>query len=283
MQITSEQLQGLAQAHFPAEFAASWSALIKPAVSLQHAGDSDAVIGTLGGAPALGSNPWPHWEGHGPLGHVLSVDCAMANALLPELRLPAAGHLSFFYFDGRFNSDYGTVGFWDPDSQAGQRVVHVTDGHGEKAVVPEGLPDFPAVPLTGRVTATPPSYNHPLLGDGWQSIAPGQMEAFDEALAELMRALGPRHQLGGQAHPIQDAVEYEVAEAMGRLTDNEAFARQSASYQILSKDLHLLAQVDSDHAAKMSWGDMGILYWERPSSEVNLSSVTSPGFTWQCS
>ena len=283
MEITTEQLQALAHTHFPAEFAAAWSALIKPAISLQPASDSDLVIATLGGVPARGSQSWPMLDGHGPLGHVLTVDCAMANSLLPALNLPAAGHLSFFYFDGRFNSDYGTVGFWDPASQAGQRILHVTDGQGEKATVPDGLGVFDAVSLTGKVTATPPSYNHPLLGDGWRTVTPENMEAFELAVGELMRSLGARHQLGGHAHPIQDAVEYEVAEALGRSTDPDAFTRDSDSYRILSKDLALLAQVDSDHAAHMSWGDMGILYWERPSSEVNAHSVTSTGFTWQCS
>ena len=181
MEITTEKLQALAATHFPAEFAAAWSALIKPAISLQPASGADPVIATLGGVTALGSQPWPVWDVHGPLCHVLSVDCAMANALLPELNLPASGHLSFFYFDGRFNNDYGTVGFWDPESQSGQRVLHVTDGQGEKATVPDGLNVFDAVPLTGRVTATLPSYNHPLLGDGWRTVSPENMEAFEMA------------------------------------------------------------------------------------------------------
>jgi hypothetical protein len=108
------------------------------------------------------------------------------------------------------------------------------------------------------------------------------MELFEAALADLMRPLSSRHQLGGQAHPIQDAVEFEIAEAMGRSTDPDTFTRDSDSYRILSKDLQLLVQVDSDHAANMMWGDMGILYWARPSSEVAAHSVTNTGFTWQC-
>jgi uncharacterized protein YwqG len=108
------------------------------------------------------------------------------------------------------------------------------------------------------------------------------MEAFGTELAELMRPLGGRHQLGGQAHPIQDAVEFEIAEAMGRAIDPDTFTRDSDSYRILSKDVQLLAQVDSDHAAQMMWGDMGILYWARPSSEVQSHGVATIGFTWQC-
>ncbi len=283
MTVTTEQLTTLASAHFPADFAAAWSALIKPAISLKPAAAGDPVIGKLGGVPALGSHPWPVWDGHGPLGHVLSIDCQTANQLLPHLNLPAAGHLAFFYFDGRFNNDYGTVGFWDPTSAAGQRVVHVTDGQGAPAIVPDGLPVFAEIDLTGVVIATPPSYNHPVLGDGWRSVAPENMEAFETAIRELMHPLGARHQLGGQAHPIQDAVEFEIAEAMGRLTDPDTFTRDADSYRILSKDVQLLAQVDSDHAAQMMWGDMGILYWARPSREVQSHSVATTGFTWQCS
>ena len=282
MTVTAEQLTSLAANHFPADFAAAWSGLITPAISLQPAGDGDSLIGKLGGVPALGSEQWPHWEPHGPLGHVLSIDCVVANQLLPLLRLPDTGHLAFFYFDGRFNNDYGTVGFWDPTSQAGQRIVHVTDGQGAIATVPDGLTVFAEIALTGVVTATPPSYNHPLLGDGWRSVTPENMEAFELALGELMRSLGSRHQLGGQAHPIQDAVEYEIAEAIGRSHDPDAFSRDSDTYRTLTKDLHLLAQVDSDHAAQMMWGDMGILYWARPSHELDAKTVTNTGFTWQC-
>ena len=108
------------------------------------------------------------------------------------------------------------------------------------------------------------------------------METFEAALGDLMHSVGGRHQLGGQAHPIQDAVEFEAAEAMGRAIDPDTFTRDSDSYRILSKDLELLAQVDSDHAANMMWGDMGILYWERPSSELTAHSISTTGFTWQC-
>ena len=282
MTITAEQLTSLAASHFPADFAEAWSALIKPAISLQPAQPGDRVLGKLGGVPALGSQPWPIWDGHGPLGHVLTVDCAMANELLVDLSLPASGHLAFFYFDGHFNNDYGTVGFWDPSTQAGQRIVHVTGGQGAAAAVPEGLTVFTEVPLTGVVIATPPSYNHPVLGDGWRTVTPENMETFEAALGDLMHSVGGRHQLGGQAHPIQDAVEFEAAEAMGRAIDPDTFTRDSDSYRILSKDLELLAQVDSDHAANMMWGDMGILYWERPSSELTAHSISTTGFTWQC-
>lgn len=283
MTITVEQLTSLAHTHFPADFAAAWSALITPAISLQTAQSGDSVVARLGGVPALGSQSWPMWEGHGPLGHVLTVDCAIANDLLPSLNLPPSGHLAFFYFDGHFNNDYGTVGFWDPSTQDGQRVLHVTDGQGTPATLPDGLTAFTEISLTGFAISTPPSYNHPALGDGWRSVAPENMELFEAELRDLMRPLGGRHQLGGQAHPIQDAVEFEIAEVMGRSTDPDTFTRDSDSYRILSKDLQLLAQVDSDHAANMMWGDMGILYWARPSSEVDAHSVANTGFTWQCS
>jgi hypothetical protein len=60
---------------------------------------------------------WPVWEGHGPLSHVVSIDCASVIRLLPSLDLPDSGRLAFFYFDGHHDDYKSTVGVWDPATQ----------------------------------------------------------------------------------------------------------------------------------------------------------------------
>jgi len=282
MEITTEQLVALADEHLPGDYASAWKALILPCVTLRAANADEPVIATLGGQPKLGSIPWPVWEGKGPLDHVLSIDCAAVGALLPELGLPMVGTLAFFYFDGHLNHDV-TVGFWDATTAPGHRVLYLTGDDQTPTPYPVELQGFTEVPLTGNRSSSGASYNHPSLGTAYQSVDPASLEVFTLALNELQNSLGSRHQVGGHAHPIQDAVEFEVAEATGRVELGDAFTRDSDDYRQRTTDLHLLAQVDSDHAAAMSWGDMGMLYWQVTSAERESGSWESAGFTWQCS
>ena len=103
----------LAREHLPARAAEEFLALLRPALRLIHAREGDPVIAQLGGLPTLPVNSWPVWNGHGPLAHVLSFDCAPAASLLPELGLPPDGRLAFFYNDAAYDdpkapSEHGT-------------------------------------------------------------------------------------------------------------------------------------------------------------------------------
>jgi len=59
-----------------------------------------------------------------------------------DISLPHAGTLLFFYFDGQYDSHQTTVGFWEPATLAGARVLHVgpgeatSHGHAQPASTP---------------------------------------------------------------------------------------------------------------------------------------------------
>lgn len=276
---TAERLDAvtaLADEHLPAGAAQDFLALLRPALRLEHAGEGDPVVAQLGGLPSLPINSWPVWDGHGPLSHVLTFDCAPIRALLPELELPATGRLSFFYFDGAFDNGASTVGTWDPTTRPGFRVVHL---HPEQAAphdrmdvatpAPPGLAAFPAVALTAVRTLSWPAHESPIAKTVWARAGlvgprPGVPEpcvaALYDALHELPHGGYDTHQIGGYACPQQNAVELEV-EQLRRGLDGEPFEWSAPSVQAAAAGWQLLLQVASDDDADMMWGDVGQLYY----------------------
>jgi hypothetical protein len=124
---TEERLHavtGLAEQHLPWAAARDFVDLLGPALRMFHAAEGDPLLARLGGLPTLGAAAWPVWEGHGPLSHVLSLDCAPVADRLPELGTPREGRLGFFYFDGHYDDFASFVGTWDPSTTPGFRVLH---------------------------------------------------------------------------------------------------------------------------------------------------------------
>jgi hypothetical protein len=170
-----------------------------------------------------------------------------------------------------------TVGFWDPATLAGGRVLYA--GPGENASVrecPAGTQPYPRVELAAEPVVTFPGFEHPDLqatfltpGEDLRSFLnhPVNDEAFLQALTD--RRPGPCHQVGGYAAPVQGPVEYEAAAAAlgtrNRGDDPELQAEQA--------QWTLLAQIDSDDGAGMMWGDCGCLYWLARRAEMTDSHL----------
>jgi uncharacterized protein YwqG len=276
---TAERLTivtALVEEHLPSGAARDFLALLRPALRLEHAGKGDPVVAQLGGLPSLPINSWPLWDGHGPLSHVLTVECEPVAALLPELGLPATGRLAFFYFDGAFDNSASTVGTWDPTTRPGFRVMHL---HPEQAAphdrmdvatpAPPGLAAFPAVALTAVRTVSWPAHESPISQSVWARAGlagprPGvpapSVAALYDALHELPHGGYDTHQIGGYASPQQNAVELEVEQLHRGLT-GEPFEWSDPEVQAAAAGWQLLLQVASDDAADMMWGDVGQLYY----------------------
>lgn len=282
-------IRDLAERHLPPAAAAEFLGWLRPALRLEQGGDGDPVVAQLGGLPTLPINSWPVWEGHGPLSHVLTLDCGAVSPLLPELPLPDVGTLAFFYYDGRYLDDHlATVGSWDPDTAAGARVLHLRPDLSTPAQLtdaltpaPPGLNPYPAVGLTAVRTMTWPSREVPWVDAAWERLglsgdASGPVDALMEALWELPFAGYDTHQVGGHATPQQGAVELEV-EQFRRGAEGVPFDWSDPEVQASATHWQLLLQVASDDAGMM-WGDAGQLYWlvrdQEPPEDAS--------FTWQC-
>ncbi|MBT2455494.1 YwqG family protein [Streptomyces sp. ISL-86] len=281
-----DALRSLAIEHLSPDMAEQWLALLRPGARLAVAGDSDYVVGRLGGLPMLPvDTEWPVWEGHGPLSFIASFDCAALPVGALDIALPDAGTLLFFYFDGQVDDGDALVLPEDHESWAGARVLYVQPGLEVSARdVPEGLEAYPSVPLTARVEMTAAEAWHPRIRDAFAPDAPlGQRydhpvcsQDFLDALWEFGGEVG--HQIGGHAQPVQNPVEIEVAVAV---LDREV----SWEDPRLSDEVGgwvLLAQIDSENAADMMWGDCGALYWLIRPQDLAERRFDRAMFTWQC-
>ena len=282
-------VRDLAERHLPPAAAAEFLGWLRPALRLERADERDPVVAQLGGLPTLPINSWPVWEGHGPLSHVLTLDCAAVSRLLPELSLPEVGTLAFFYYDGRYLDDHlTTVGSWDPDTHAGARVLHLrpdlsTPAHLSDALTPAppGLDPYPPVGLTAVRTVTWPSPELPWVDAAWERLglsgdASGPVDALMDELWELPAAGYDTHQVGGHATPQQGAVELEV-EQFRRGVEGAPFDWSDPDVQESAARWQLLLQVASNDT-DMMWGDDGQLYWLTRDQE----SPVDASFTWQC-
>lgn len=278
----------LALEYLPPEAAQGFVALLRPALRLEHAGDGHPKIAQLGGLPTLPVHSWPVWEGHGPLGHVLSFDCGPVAAMLPELGLPTSGHLAFFYFDGAYDDFESTVGAWDPSSRPGFRVMHrqhQANATGPASPPPD-LPVFPQITLSAVGTVTWPSHEAPIAESVWEKsglvgrrpgVPASAVQGLYDALWELPGGGYDTHQIGGHACPQQGPVELEV-EQLRRGLLGEPFDWGDPGVRSAASTWSLLLQVASDEEADMMWGDVGQLYYLIRRHELPEEAL----FTWQC-
>ncbi|GII31621.1 YwqG family protein [Planotetraspora mira] len=278
---TRESLADLARSHLPADVADTWISLLRAGLRLTHAEDGDRVVGHLGGDPRLPPDvAWPVWEDRGPLTFVAALDCSALEPADPD-GLPADGVLSFFYFDGQIDGGEETVGHWDPETQAGARVLHVPAGaETSPRQAPEGIEPYPYVPLRAHAVVTVPTPTHPVLAEAFGG-EPETIEDHPVSARSFRRRLPPSgdigHRVGGYAAPVQGDVEYEVAQvALGGVDWRDPRLREEAGRWAL------LAQFDSDDRANMMWGDAGTLYWLIRPEDLAARRFDKALFTWQC-
>lgn len=284
--MTSDQTAALtaaAHTYLDADTADRWLSLLSPSLRLVHApaGSTVPSVGWLGGNPLMPANePWPTWEGHGELSHVMTVDCAaLAEAVPQSLRdagFPAHGYLSFFYFDGQLD-DWEAVPGIGFDGHDGAALRYWADPATlTERNTPEVLDIYERVPLVADVVTTWPSYEHPAFDrstEGWDELYEA-VEAFET---------GTRlHQLGGHAAPVQGPVEYEIAYGVLRQQRGEigwadhAVTAEAANWM-------LLAQIDSDSTPDFCWGDAGMLYFLIRSADLAAGNFDAAEVTMQCS
>ncbi|WP_020660377.1 YwqG family protein [Amycolatopsis benzoatilytica] len=250
----SDPLVKLARENLPPDVAEAWETVYRPAVRLTTGG-AGARAGQLGGSPELPAGAeWPRWRGELPMNFVASVDCAALPRVPGGIELPAGGSLLFFYCDDWFEAE-GPV-----DLTSLGAVLGVPAGaETAERTAPEGVEAYPRLDLSANVTGTFPGSEHEVLRrtlarDGRPLTDP---DNWSEEFFDLLResAVAPYHQIGGCSWPVQGPPEDEVALAvLPDGSEDSAYADEALRWV-------LLAQIDSDGDAGMTWGDVGILYW----------------------
>lgn len=241
---------------------------------------SAATSTHLGGRPLLAADArWPRTLDGRPLSLVAQIDCAPLAPLVPTEPLPARGALSFFY-----DADEQPWGF-DPADADGWAVRHTADA--ERAVrheFPGDLADdlrFVPVPLRPRLEWTfvpDPSY------DAEQAGLVAYSEAYERVMGEEGSGALSNRLLG---HPdrIQGDMQLECQLASNGLDcggvpgDGDP---RTASLTPGAADWRLLLQVDSEPLARMTWGDIGRLYWWLRAEDLQAGRWEAAWLVQQC-
>lgn len=278
----------MAAEHLSVDDLERWLVLLKPAIQLVPAAGRTLPIARLGGLPTLPDDAyWPEWPGTGPLSYVGELLCERLAAFPLDISVPSTGRLLFFYFDGSYDNGMSTVGTWDASTLQGARVIHVprTETCSTRPA-PSGILVYPERQYDGRPIVTAPGWEHPDLAAEFKSADQDQRsfmdhavnaDAFTEALHE--RHVGPLHQIGGYADPVQGPVEEEVA--LAALANQVPYGDPRLAEE--ARHWELLLQVDSDDDLDMQWGDTGVLYWmTRMRDGAPADTMGETSFTWQC-
>lgn len=308
MPLADSPLAEIGRRYLDPDDAAAWTGLLRPAFRLRPRVAGEPVVGYLGGNPQLPDDvAWPEWEGHGPLTFVGAVDCGEVPVLDLDIPLPADGALLFFYYDGQYQGEPSepggetggdgspfalesvddTVGYWDPQSLTrGSRVLYLpSDAEMNDRPAPAGINAFPLVLLGGELIETEPALESAAFTDTFGD--PYDPQPADRAISgdDFLTAVdsvrwhqAPHHRIGGYPMPLQGAVEYEAAHAPA----SDGTPRDDAARADLAGRLVLLAQIDSDGRAGMSWGDAGRLYWLIDPHDLAERRFEAATFTWQC-
>ncbi|WP_234331159.1 DUF1963 domain-containing protein [Streptomyces sp. NRRL F-4474] len=118
------------------------------------------------------------------------------------------------------------------------------------------------------------------------SDAPNVRAAFGEVGNSLAwrrhpvnaRPFDSGHRLGGHPVPVQEPVEWEITR--GVLGPDAA--GQDSRLDDEAAAWVLLAQIDTDAAAGMMWGDAGTVYWLIRPDDLAAGRFEEAVFTWQC-
>ena len=283
--VTANEFAEAAHTHLPAELADRWIATLRPGLHLRPATPGEPVACRLGGNPRLPeATPWPEWPEHGPLTFIAEVDCAALPHGEFEPAFPATGSLLFFFFDGQLDDRRALVHGSVIDSQPGARVLYIEPGaEVAERSAPAGIRPYPGPCLAGDIVLTIPDCGHP--DAVWAITDPDAEALFDPEFTSAVHIphRGPRHQLAGHAHPIQGAVEYEVA-VRSVTSATPAPSPDEEAYWAYApvNEWHLLAQFDTDSASEMMWGDGGTLYWLITADDLVARRFDRARMTWQC-
>lgn len=237
-----------------------------PCVRLSSIKAGAPVRSRLGGLPAIdGRFEWPHWHER-PLSFVAHVELAEIAAASKFDWLPDSGRLLFFY-----DSEQDAWGFDPKDEGAWAVYFDPAEQPAPAAEPPPGLPSHGRYPEVAIEAAESVSFPGPeRLGEVIGELPDDEWAAVDER----RRSDLPAHQIGGYPSPVQGEgmeLECQLASNGVYVGDSEGYSSpQAQALQAGASDWRLLLQLDSNDAADMMWGDVGMLYfWVRKQDSAN--------------
>lgn len=260
----TDNLVDIGRSLLPAPIADRWLSLLRPGIRLKHATEADPVVGWLGGDPALPpEEPWPTDETGAPLHHLMSLDLAILLRI--DFDLPAEGLLEFFC-DGPSGSR-GRVRYFPSASAPVPRAAPAGIGR-----------PFTRVDLTSVIELTSPDYDHSYLHAIEADLGDDDIGVLDnDAFWELVdKTPIPSHRVGGYGRDIQYAADYSPSSTPVEVPGPDG-PRADTTLPLL------LAQIDTDDAAGIGWGDVGTSLWTITREDLAARRFDDVGFGWSSS
>ena len=231
----------------------------------EAAEDAHILVGSskMGGRPDMSPDAaWPRWN-RGPLSFICQLNLDDVQAFACCQALPRTGRLLFFY-----DSVQQRWGF-DPNDRESFSVIYTRSP--EASLRRRNWPDdlvqearFDPCSLTlCEVLTLPP----------WESILVEQLQLTEEEAdryAAVVEALESeegeegRHQLLGHPSPIQQEMQLECQLAANGIYVGDQLGYADPRRKRLEPgalEWRLLLQLDSEQQARMTWGDLGRLYF----------------------
>lgn len=231
----------------------------------------------LGGDPDLPDDVvWPTFGGV-PQSFIAQIDLADVHPLIPGV-LPEAGLLSFFY-----DSAQSVWGF-DPADAAACRVVRFppdAELHSRRSPVDH--------PRYVRFEARSLRFERDVTFCPYESFELELLDLSRDELAAYADVLGDAllggHRLLGHASSIQGDMQLECQLVSNGLNCGDGSGYRDARAEALrpgAADWRLLLQVDTDDAARMMWGDCGMLYWWMRDDDIRNARWDRAHLILQC-
>jgi uncharacterized protein YwqG len=292
--MTEQVFRQLCTSHGFDEVASIIQRFSKPCVgfSLHDGRSSDTAASKLGGNPALPiSFEWPTYRGR-PLDFLLQINLRDLNGHTLAPGLPSEGLLAFFY--ELEEQPWG----YDPENLSFFRVCYFEDVNGLSSQTrPEHRLNSPMLCEKGIDFWSACSLPEHGSRDGnrllQQIRTPGNdfdfsaFERLSEAAfrADAPTAEGPRHHIGGHSDNIQNDMQLEAQLVMNGLYCGDASGYRDPRRPQLEQSCEqwqLLLQLDSDNAAKLLWGDGGMLYFWIRRADLERNDFSKTWMTLQC-
>ncbi len=236
-----------------------------PAIRIRTRSIREADLGwgrsRIGGPPDLPKGmAWPSGKGK-PLSPLAQINLSELRKHDAEGALPPAGLLSFFY-DG-LACPWG----FDPADRDSWKVLYFPEQDLVRSPLPRELGAegaYSCCELRFASSWSLPSTES--LQTRGVELSEEEFDAYFDLAGEIdgIDGMKEHHQLLGYAAPVQNEMELECQLVSHGLycgdssgTDDPRAAALAAG----AADWRLLFQLDSDDAASMMWGDLGMLYF----------------------
>lgn len=214
----------------------------------------------IGGLPDLPEpGLWPKYQGRS-LSFVAQINLAELPHDDAESDLPRTGMLYFFY-----DNEQSTWGF-DPKDKGSWRVLYAESLPQElpEATFPDDLPALARYRAMVLKAVPDTSIPDPFEDETKSDLSKEQQNLVLDFYGRYAELGPPKHQLLGQAMPIQGDMRLECQLASHGLYCGDPTGYNDPRARELEagvQDWRLLLQVDSDDDARMRWGDVGRLYF----------------------